>query len=312
MWIMNNLNYSFAVGYVRALEAKLLPDACFLKLKQSVSLDQFKNVLKSFNYNFINFTTFTEFSLKLNSSFCGVVDYLIKICPTKKPFEILFFKNDCHNLKVILLANLLHFNFSNLILKPRFLPVHLLENCVVSKSFESMPVYYKNLALGLIELCDEGIEKFEIENFYNKMMFKTKLQMSSNLSYVFLKNRTRIEIDLFNLNLVLKVLNLNLGEDVLKNSLVEGGFLNSYFIIKSFNAGVDSLCDFLNLELGIDFSKLLKSPNLFFEFAVERLMNFESSQANLPFSFAAIASYLTNLNREHELLKKFLIQIVKI
>lgn len=306
---MSKTNYAFSVGCVRALEARLLSNEHFLRFKGSLNFEQFKSTLKSFSYDFVDFFNFDEFDLILKARFLKIVNYFIDICPSKEPFEVLFFHNDCHNLKAILFSKFFNFDFENLVLRPNMLSINLIEKCAVTNDFDDMPLNFKMLAVNLNEMLERNLEKFEIVNEFNKLVFEVNLKLCLNLKDEFFVNRVKLKIDLFNLKLILKILDLKLDENILKVCLVDGGNLNIYFLLEAFNGGLDDLVKFFKLNFEADFLQMVKNPGYVDLFAFEKLRQHDLNYCNSPFSFAAIAAYLTQLKREHEILKKILIEV---
>lgn len=305
MNVFNNVAYGLAIGVVRALEAKLIKFDEFLKLKACGSVDEFVFELKNLNYSVSNFSNSQDFNSKLNSEFNKLVFELKKICPSFAPFNLVFFENDCFNLKVSMFSKKMGFSGGGFVLKPGFLPVNLVESC--GGNFCCLPFPFSNLAIELNRLLSLNCSNFEVLAEFNKKKFELKQSLCKFNEFLF--ERTKLEIDVYNCGLVLKALKLNLNEFSLKKVLVVGGLVDSNLIFEAFSNGISSLSKFFNLAWGFNLNNMLSDVCVADEMFFKKVSDFDFKMSCLPFSFAAIVAYLNKLQWEHKNLKQILVRL---
>ena len=89
-----NINFAFVIGYLAGLKEKLLNSSNIEKLRSCSSLYEFKNMLKSFNYEVSEFDNFNDFDIELYNYFNETVESLKGICRKDTDFSYIFCKND--------------------------------------------------------------------------------------------------------------------------------------------------------------------------------------------------------------------------
>lgn len=303
----NNLGYGLAVGLVRAFEAKLIKTDEKARLEGCKSVDEFALELKNINYEVADFAGFSEFCSKLNEVFNETVFQLRQSCPTFAPFNLIFFENDCFNLKTVFMLKKKGTDHYSYVLKPGFLPVSLIENCVSEQNFSGLPSHFQMLAVFLNEMLLAGCSNFEIFNKFEKKMFEIKFSLCKFSKFLF--ERTKLEADLHNVKMVLKSLKFDFDETSLKNALIGGGNVDVDLILKAFCEGFGSLEKLFKLNLGLNFKAMVANARLADEMFFSKFSDFDFKMRSLPFSFAAIVSYLCDLQHEHENLKRILISL---
>lgn len=303
----NSLNYGFAVSLVRVFESRLIKNDEFDCLKACCSVEEFVTELKRINYDFYDFFDCADFKLKLNESFSERVLDIKKNCPSYAPFGLVFFENDCFNLKVVLSCLKKGLNYNNLILKPSFLPIGAVNSCFLNNNFEVLQEPFNHLAIWLNEVLNSEVSVFEFFSLFNKKKFEVKFSFCKFDEFFF--NRVKLEVDIFNFGLVLKALKFNFDEEVFRSVLVDGGSIESDLIFKAFCAGVSSLSRLFKVGLDFNLTNLLYSPGLIYEAFFEKFREFDETVSGFPFSFYAIVAYLNKLQKEHKSLKEILTKI---
>ncbi len=308
---MDETGYCHAIGVVRIWENSLLSQSVLKNLDGLNEITEFFNILKSTIYSRLRVDSFEIFSKSLEKIFQKKVETLIGVCPNNAPFNLLFLENDCLNLAELIIANFLkiNLNFSNLkpnlfttkLVEYEFNLLNLNEQLIEINASECLILFSK----WLIEVLNSSsFNRIEIFNLIRKQIFKIKLNLALNNSFIF--KRTQLEIDLTNFNLTVRALKLKVKAKILENSLIQGGSLNLDDILKAFLKGEKGLIKFFNLNFGLN----LISLNLNFDDLKFKLIsNFEFIQRNKPIGFAPIMGYLNQLFYEQQILRKVLIKL---
>lgn len=306
MKVFNNTAYGLAIGVVRALEAKLIKDDDFSRLRACRNVEEFGSELKNLNYFVDQFSNSIDFNFKLNSYFNKVVFELKENCPPFAPFNLIFFENDCFNLKTIIFLKRKNANVDDFALKPGLLSKASIESycsgCCV------LPSPFFELAIELDRLLDLNCSNFEILNQFNKKQFELKLGLSKTDEFLF--KRAKLEVDLHNCRLVLRALKLNLNDDNLNEVLVPGGEVDLNLILEAFSKGVDHLTKLFKLAWAFNLENMLSNFDLAEDMFFKKISDFDFKTSCLPFSFSAVLAYLNKLQWEHRNLKHILTKLI--
>lgn len=306
---MKDTSYAFAVGYIRALETHLLTKTTFTSFEESLNLEELSNKLQSIGYPIEHFDSIESLDLQLQKYFIDNCEYIRKACPSEAPFKWLWLKNDVANYKAVLKSIFSNSSWLDLISYPNSIDPTVMEKCIKSKTFDSMPDFFQQTSLGAFEIMSKTLNTKKTENYIDKNLYNIMLKLAHK--DVFLLNRTKLEITLKNLSIAIRYLTFNQDLQYLSETLIEGGLIDLDQIIKATKDGfkhVAMLFEKINIK---NMHDIISKDPLFIEQLSSDIINkFDETYKSSAFGFAPIVAYVKALKDEHTILKSIAVSLL--
>jgi len=135
---LKDIEYVYAVSYIKTLENKMLSINDINALIGSENIEYAKKILNERGWIGDN----TEELLKNELKRAWSSAY--EVCPKDAPIEILLYENDFHNLKTVLKAFVSSVDWRNMILSPSITDPELMETALKTKNFGILPNYLED------------------------------------------------------------------------------------------------------------------------------------------------------------------------
>ena len=306
---MKDTSYAFAVGYIRALETHLLTKTTFTSFEESLNLEELSNKLQSIGYPIEHFDSIESLDLQLQKYFIDNCEYIRKACPSEAPFKWLWLKNDVANYKAVLKSIFSNSSWLDLISYPNSIDPTVMEKCIKSKTFDSMPDFFQQTSLGAFEIMSKTLNTKKTENYIDKNLYNIMLKLAHK--DVFLLNRTKLEITLKNLSIAIRYLTFNQDLQYLSETLIEGGLIDLDQIIKATKDGfkhVAMLFEKINIKKMHDI--ISKDPLFIEQLSSDIINKFDEKYKSSAFGFAPIVAYVKALKDEHTILKSIAVSLL--
>lgn len=168
---MNRSDYAYSVAYVRAIESKLLTPSDIESLISAKTIDDVLRILSDKGYGAD--ISASDFEAALTRAYRRCFDEIKEIAPKDAPLDVLLYKNDFHNLKVVLKGVRLGVrDYENYIITPATCDWESLLAGAVSGDFESFPPMLKDTAMraydilgrtGDSQLCDTLVDRASMD-----------------------------------------------------------------------------------------------------------------------------------------------------
>lgn len=175
---MNRSDYAYSVAYIRAIENKLLTVSDIESLIGANSVDSALRLLSDKGYG----SSISEANIDeaLSQVFSKCYDEVKSIAPKDAPLDVLLYKNDFHNLKVVLKGVQLGIrDYKNYIIIPSTLDYETIINCVSKGEYDALgkmlgdvskKAYDILTSTGDSQLCDSLIDKASMDYTLNEAM----------------------------------------------------------------------------------------------------------------------------------------------
>ena len=305
-----SVDYSFVLGYVSGLSAKLLTKQKLEKIKNSKTVDEFFNFLKKEKFTIKNGTKYKEFKNMLEKDFCETIKELKSFCNDAEEFEYVFCKSNFLNFKICL-----NEKFSNKETKSSnvFLSdinQEEIKECIKNKDFSSIKKPFDMAFKNCFNIFLELQNKKQIDVKIDQEMYRTLLKLAKNNE--FLTKRTKLEISLKNINFLIRSLNLNrdITEKELNLCLIENGVLD---IKNQINLKTKNIKEILKLYEKLNIYGLDLSQNEIIEkietIEEKILKEFDTSYVFENFNFTPIFNFIISLKKEIEILKETMLKL---
>ncbi len=133
---MKDTAYAFSVAKIRAIENSLLTSSDTELLISAKSIDDCMRILADKGYG--DGETQTNFNLLLKQEMEKTWAVINEIAPDPGIFDMLLYKNDYHNLKVILKATVANTEYDDMLMSPTTVDVGLIKQAVEEGNFEKL------------------------------------------------------------------------------------------------------------------------------------------------------------------------------
>ncbi|MFW6381409.1 MAG: V-type ATP synthase subunit C [Bacillota bacterium] len=234
--------YLYATARIRALETQLIEENTVDRILNAPSVEDSVKILSETEYGvyFGELDNPAEFERAINNHLHDI--YKVVEDATGNPdFTRLYkLKHDIHNLKVLLKARNTEAEEDLDILSPLgTMEIDLLKRAVLEQNFSDLPPFMKKAVQEAGEHFELNQEPQYINFILDKWLYDRLLEIADNLGE-FAVEFVRTEIDLININTLLRFRKAEVTPSRFDDALVEGGFLSPSFFREYFNEPLDS------------------------------------------------------------------------
>lgn len=229
----SDTHYTYAVGRIRALEARLISPADMDRLLDEETQQEVLRTLSEFpDYAAILSAGELQPETILEEQLRQAYTTVSELSLGSKVIQSLRLKYDFHNLKLLLKAKLLDTEPSGFI-AVAFLPREQLERIVKEKALDmSAGRFVGETIRAAVTLVDEVTALDTVDRILDRHYYAVFLRsLSIN---PFLEEYARRTIDLLNLRTFWRVQAMGWPEERLAESLLPGGFLDDSFFLEEF------------------------------------------------------------------------------
>ncbi|MGA1876440.1 MAG: V-type ATP synthase subunit C [bacterium] len=223
----DDLRYAFAVGKIRAMEARLLEGIVFKRLIEAKDSSEMTRILAETLYGELlkEGASGADFEALLNMELIRTYQLIKNIDPDpESPSNLLAMRYDFHNLKVCLKLRTSLKEANPFLISLGVYGPEAIRHMVASGDYSSFP---PGIAQALVHLVSE-LDKLSppsqwIDIQIDHIAFHHLLQEARLRSVMFLAVLFRLQIDLINLKTFLRVKQMGKDRSFLHSVLIEGG-----------------------------------------------------------------------------------------
>lgn len=211
---MKDVEYVYAVSYIKTLENKMLTNSDMQTLIASDGIDSAKRFLRERGWNGES----SEELLKNELSSAWTKAY--EVCPKEAPIDLLLYENDFHNLKTVLKAAVQNEKWENMVLSPYITPPAVIEAAIKSKNYDEIPEHLKNTLTEAYELLTTTMDGQLAEIFIDKAEHLAVLNGAKKTKNEFLIGWAELLIELTDYKTAWRCALSNKSRDFVKNALI--------------------------------------------------------------------------------------------
>lgn len=211
---MKDVEYVYAVSYIKTLENKMLTHFDMQTLIASDGIDSAKRFLRERGWN-------GESSEELlKNELSGAWTKAYEVCPKEAPIDLLLYENDFHNLKTVLKATVQRENWENMVLSPYITPPKAIEAAIKSKNYDEIPEHLKNTAIEAYELLTSTMDGQLAEIFIDKAEHLAVSEGAKKTKNEFLIGWAELLTELTDYKTAWRCALSNKSRDFVKNALI--------------------------------------------------------------------------------------------
>lgn len=252
---MENTQFAQSVSWIRVLENQLLNEN---ELERMVLAKDARDAYKILNET--NFSTHTgdiekieSFEEVINGGLHDAKVLINRIAPQKWSFNILWYRYDFHNMKVLLKAKhseKTYEDVSNLMLTFGAVPVEALKRFILDGGEEAsfgLDEYDEKYLKESIKLADTDYLKSNdpqlIDIVLDKRFCKIANQLAEKTGNAFLIKLTKKYIDLKNIELFVRLKIQNRDESLLEKAFINRGYVEKYRFVDAFRKDINDFAE---------------------------------------------------------------------
>ncbi|MBR4723378.1 MAG: V-type ATPase subunit, partial [Clostridia bacterium] len=159
---MKDVEYVYAVSYIKTLENKMLTHSDMQTLIASGGIDEAKRFLKERGWS--GETSEELLKNELESAWTKAYE----VCPKEAPIDLLLYENDFHNLKTVLKASVQNEKWKKMILSPYTVAPDIIEKAIKNKNEDELPEHLKTVTMEAYKLLTSTMDGQLAEIFIDK------------------------------------------------------------------------------------------------------------------------------------------------
>ncbi len=211
---MKDVEYVYAVSFIKTLENKMLTHSDMQTLIASSGIDAAKRFLKERGWS--GETSEELLKNELESAWQKAYE----VCPDEAPIDLLLYENDFHNLKTVLKATVAGEKWENMILSPHITPPEKIEAAIKNKNAEELPEHIKDVAGKAYKILTSTMDGQLAEIFIDKAEHLAVLESAKRSRSDFLIGWAQLLIELTDLKTAWRCAFSNKSRDFSKNALI--------------------------------------------------------------------------------------------
>ena len=212
---MKDVEYVYAVSFIKTLENKMLTNSDLLSLINTDGIESAKRFLREHNWSGES----TEELLKTELKNAWTAAY--EVCPKEAPIDILLYENEFHNLKTVLKAYVTNEKWSNMVLLPSVTPPEEIEAAIKSKDIARLPAHIRDVADEAYNILTSTMDGQLLEVFIDKAEHMKVLEGARASKNEFLIGWAKLSAELTDLKTAWRCALGSKSRDFVNDALIE-------------------------------------------------------------------------------------------
>lgn len=237
--------YAYAVGRIRAIERRLLDKNKIDRMVDAKTPGEALKVLIEADYGYSSKeqANISEYEGLLRDELKKTYNVLAEIAPEPDVFDIFLYKNDFHNIKVLLKSEFLGISDEQLLSETGSVPVNKLKVMLRDRNFKELPETVSDAIIDAIDTFNRTGDPQLIDIILDTACFKLMHETAAASENPFLIRVTEITIDLINIKSFIRIRHLNKSWDFMERVLLIGGTISPQSYFKYLDTPVSKLND---------------------------------------------------------------------
>lgn len=225
--------YPFAVASVRSMENRLLSRQRLMQMAEAKSAEEAMRMLADTDYGKTQVKDVHDFELMIQNNLEEAYQEVGKLMPGETFMDIFRFKNDYHNIKVLIKEEISKVSGKKYMVRGGTIPVEDLRKNFIERNFAELP----NIDPQAVQEATEQFVKTRnsayIDIILDKACFRVMRQAADKLPIDFVSRYLSKLADITNLKTLLRIDTQNRSEAELQDCLVPGGDLDADILVRA-------------------------------------------------------------------------------
>ncbi|MEA4816841.1 MAG: V-type ATP synthase subunit C [Lachnospiraceae bacterium] len=230
-----NQIYPYAVARIRMLERTLLTEKNYIQMAEAKNIDDALKVLSETGYSDCEVDK-KNFETVLSDQLSKAYSDIKELVSEENFMDVFLFKNDYHNLKVLIKSDLTGTDGSNYLIDGGTIPLSEMKNAFATRSFEALPADMTDAISEAYDVYGRTQNGQMIDIIMDKAAFRDMKRTADKCTNNFVKKYVEYVCDITNLKSFLRIKNMNKTFEVFADVYVDGGSLSLETFRTAFSA----------------------------------------------------------------------------
>ena len=229
-----NKIYPFAVASIRSMENKLLTKQRLMQMADAKDAAEAFRILCETDYGKTVTEDVRDFEKMIQNHLEEEYQAVGKLIPSETFMDIFRFKNDYHNIKVLIKEEIAKVNGKKYLIKGGSIPLESLQKNFRDRNYVELPNIKAEAVQEAIEMYAKTKNARYIDTILDRACFQVMSDSTHKLGNDYVSRYVSKLADMTNLKTLLRVWKLKRTEEELEDSIVPGGELPADLIIRAF------------------------------------------------------------------------------
>lgn len=228
-----NKIYPFAVASVRSMENKLLTKQKLMQMAEAKDAEEALRILSETDYGKTEIDDIHEFEKMIQNHLEAEYQAVGKLIASETFMDIFRFKNDYHNVKVLIKEEISEVSGKKYLIQGGSIPVDILQKNFRERNYMELPNIEADAVQEAIEMYAKTKNARFIDSILDKACFQVMSDAAEKLGNEYVSKYVRKLADVTNLKTLLRIWQLKRSDEELEESIVPGGELPAELLIKA-------------------------------------------------------------------------------
>lgn len=303
---IKDIDYIFSVARVRSVEKYMLTQEKVEKMVDAKTINDALRVLEDCNYGFGSESIEAEnYEKLLTKEHKNSYDFIKSIAPEINSFNIFLYPYDYHNLKVLMKAEYLGIDASDILVDTGTIDITTLKYALNERDFTPLT---ENMGKALYEIIDVFPKLNDpqiIDIILDKYCYDEMQKSAEETGSEFIQNYVKMLIDTINLKTYVRLKNMNKSWDFFSKVFIKGGQIGEQTFISYFNDTYEKFAEQISgygfKEAFLEGTQYLEEKGLFAvleKLLDNKLIQYIENAKYISFGIEPLASYLIAKDNE--------------
>lgn len=301
-------DYVYGSARVRAMENRLAGQDALNRMVEARSVAEIVAMLPDFGFELIYADTPAGKKLLREQTLCSVLHEgyreVAGMVGEVKTIDFLRYPYDCNNIKTVIKCESRGISPEGMLLDFGTVPAEKVSILLREKDYGAFPMYMGKAIPVAVEAFAESGNPQKIDLILDRACFADMRHTAEQTNIAYVENLVKSKIDMTNLLICLRLCRMELraaGLPLLKEALIEGGYLSESLFLTAYEGGEEKFCELLGYTQYSSLAELAGSKESFniIEKKADDLWLAEAGKAKyLPFGAEVAVAYLISLEYE--------------
>lgn len=229
-----NKIYPFAVASVRSMENKLLSKQKLMQMAEAKTPEEALRLLSDTAYGANQVQDAHQFEEMIETHLEETYTSVAKLIPSEALIDIFLYKNDYHNIKVLIKEEILKTNSKKLLVKGGTVPVEDMRKLFRERNYAEMPAIDGDAVEEAIRLYAKTQNGEYIDTVLDKACFAAMDARATEMKNDFVCKYVSMLADFTNLKTLLRVKKMQRPYDAFERACVPGGEIRQDIFARAF------------------------------------------------------------------------------
>ena len=228
-----NKIYPFAVASVRSMENKLLTKQKLMQMAEAKDAAEALRILSETDYGKTEIKDEHEFEKMIQTHLEAEYQAVGKLIPSETFMDIFRFKNDYHNIKVLIKEEISKVNGKKYLIQGGSIPLEDLQKNFRDRNYMELPNIKAEAVQEAIEMYAKTKSGRYIDTILDKACFQVMSDAAEKLGNEYVSRYVTKLADVTNLKTLLRIWKMKRSDEEMEESIVPGGELPAELLMKA-------------------------------------------------------------------------------